>query len=352
MLATFEYFGKPFAIAGQLTPLKTHLSVEPSYSVEVDSRQVRLEARLVYQVRGARAFAMQVGLPGWELDDVAPRATFDVDRVAVEADKLVRVPLLQPTTGEVELILRCHRDLSPDTTQIDFDLPRAVADTVDPAQVMITPAADVSLHIREGDVIGLTRVRGDVTSSGGEENHDAILFRGNSGELRFAGDLHVESRSVVAEIRSRLTLDEKEATVEGVIQYSIGNEPLGELLFDVPNWVAAADHMQWELDGQPVIPTSDNQEGSVERTVRFRLRLAEKRQGKCRLSVRYPLHVEPLVPGQEMPLDVPLVMPAVTELATNELMVVTPDRVKVEQRENAWNVEPQKSDAQQSTCCD
>ena len=50
VLASFEYFGRPFSIAGQLTPLKTHLSVEPRYHIEVDSRQVRLEARLRYQV--------------------------------------------------------------------------------------------------------------------------------------------------------------------------------------------------------------------------------------------------------------------------------------------------------------
>jgi hypothetical protein len=349
VLASFEYFGKPFSIAGHLIPLKTHLSVEPSYSVEVDSRQVRLEARLVYQVRGAKAFALQVGLAGWELDDVAPRATFDVDRVAVETDKPLRIPLLQPTTGEVELILRCHRDLAPDTTQVEFDLPRAMADSVAPAQVMVTPAADVALEVREKDVIGLSRVRGDVPAAANDGERDAIAFRGTSGELRFAADLHVESRSVAAEVRSQLTIDEKETAVEEVINYTIGNEPLGELLFDVPNWGVGAEQMQWELDGQPVVPTTDDREAGIERTVRFRLPLAEKKQGKCRLLVRYPLHIAPLVAGQETPLDVPLVMPAVTELAANELSVVPAGHVKVEQRENAWNVEPHKAETSSAT---
>ena len=43
MLAGFEYFGQPFSITGHLAPRKTHLSVEPRYSVDVDAQRLRLE---------------------------------------------------------------------------------------------------------------------------------------------------------------------------------------------------------------------------------------------------------------------------------------------------------------------
>ena len=106
VLASFEYFGKPFSLAGRLVPLKTHTSVQPHYTVEIDGQRIRLQARLTYQVRGAKVFALEVAMPGWELDDVAPRHTFDVDRVAVEANRPLRLPLLQAATGEIELVLR------------------------------------------------------------------------------------------------------------------------------------------------------------------------------------------------------------------------------------------------------
>ena len=277
---------------------------------------------------------------------MAPRTTFDVDRVAVEAGKPLRVPLLQATTGEIELVLRCHHDLSPGATQLAFELPRAVADAIAPADVSVTPSADISLAVREGDLEGLTRVRGEGPPTTDSERVP-LAFRGQAGKLRFAADLQVESRSVVADIRSRLSIDDKAANVEETIDYTIHNEPLGELLFDVPGWLATADRIEWELDGQPVVPNRDDREASVERAVRFRLLLPEKRQGDCRLVIRYPLRVEPFVAGQELPIDVPLVMPAVTELTANELSVIAPRTCgsSSAKMRGTWNPRHQRAEA-------
>ncbi len=343
VLASFEYFGKPFSLAGRLVPLKTHTSVQPHYTVEIDGQRIRLQARLTYQVRGAKVFALEVAMPGWELDDVAPRHTFDVDRVAVEANRPLRVPLLQAATGEIELVLRAHRDLPSAVTQAVFDLPQPVADAIAPAHLVVVPAENVSLSVREPELVGLTRVRGETPAEG---SHD-MTFRGQTGELHFAADLQIETRTVAAKISSRLKLDRSSANVEETIEYTITNEPLGELLLDVPTWLATADRVQWRLDGLPVTPTSDGNESSIEHTTRFRVALPEKRQGKCRLSFEYPLRIDALTAGTALPLDVPLVMPAVTELTANELTVVASPDVKVEQRDSSWNVESLPKDGKQ-----
>ena len=157
VLSGFEYLEQPFAVSGHVAPLASHVTVEPQYSIDVDARQARLQARLKYKVRGAKAFAVELGLEGWELDDVAPRSTFDVDRMVVEAARPVRIPLLQATTGDIELVLNAHRDLPADATEVDFLLPRPIADSVAPTQVAVRAESNVSLSPRAESLVGLTR---------------------------------------------------------------------------------------------------------------------------------------------------------------------------------------------------
>ena len=48
-----------------------------------------------------------------------------------------------------------------------------------------------------------------------------ITFRGQTGELRFAADLQIETRTVAANIYSRLKIDRSSANVEETIEYTI-----------------------------------------------------------------------------------------------------------------------------------
>ncbi len=97
--------------------------------------------------------------------------------------------------GEIELRLRAHRDLGSAVTQTVFDLPQPVADATGPVQLVVVPAENVSLSVREPELVGLTRVRGDSSADGGRE----ITFRGQTGELHFAADLQIETRTVAGE---------------------------------------------------------------------------------------------------------------------------------------------------------
>src|SRR5262249_11435127 len=155
--------------------------------------------RLRYQIRGAKAMALAVSLPGWELDDVAPRSTFDVDRLTVEANKPVRVPLLQPSTGEIELILRAHRELPVDATRVEFELPHPTADAVAPPDVTITTAGDVAITVRDAELVGLARTN-SAAATGGGQSGGAIAFRGVADDMRFAADLSLAARGAAARI--------------------------------------------------------------------------------------------------------------------------------------------------------
>jgi hypothetical protein len=349
-VACFEYFSEPFSVAGHVLPLETHVSVDPEFNVAVNPQSARLEGRFKYQVRGAKAFALEIAIPGWELDDVTPRNLFDVDRMTVETDKPLRIPLLQPTTGEILLVLRAHRELAADATQIDFVLPRPVANDVGPAQLTVTPSTNVAITVREADLMGLVRARGDVASAVAAPNHRGDLaFRGQGAQSRFVGDLRVESRALSADIRGRLQLGDKEGQVEETLILTISHEPISDLLVDVPSWLDGAAGVQWQLDGQPITPTAAGTESNIERTVRLRVPFPEKRIGACTLVVRYPIQVDPLVAGASQTIKVPLVMPAMALIVNNELTVTSDAGLQVESRDDSWSVQSSAEDAGRGT---
>ncbi|HEY2837656.1 MAG TPA: hypothetical protein VGJ26_00795 [Pirellulales bacterium] len=356
IIAGFEYFGQPFAIEGRLQPRETHITVDPRYAVEVTSGQARLEARLTYHIRGAKAFAVEVDLPGWELDDAEPRNVFDADRVTVETGKPLVIPLLQPTTGEITLVLRAHRALPTDAKRVEFNLPRPKADAVAPVHLAVTPAENVSLTLGDGSLQGLTRERaGAIAASGAirpaAKGKQPLLFRGDSGELRFAAEMRVNSRVLWASVRSRLQLESERAAVEETIHFHVTNEPIDQLLLDAPRPVAElmeAGRLEISVDGTPLpaVPleadaaTSD--EGADQEMLqRLRVSLPAPLLGACQLTLKYPLDVEPFAPGVGVPINVPLVTPADAEVSESEFEVVTGPGLRVQSRDDRWTVEPQ-----------
>lgn len=348
IVAGFEYFGQPFLIEGRLLPRETHATVDPRYTVEVSPRLARLEARLTYHVRGAKAFAVEVDLQGWRLDDVEPRNVFDADRVTVETGKPLVIPLLQPTTGEITLVLRAHQDLAANVKRLEFDLPRLKADAVAPAHLVVIPAENVALAMGEGSLQGLTRERAAAvvpgTAKAATDGKQAMLFRGDSGELRFEADLRVQSRVLWAGIRSRLQVDAERATVTETINLRIANEPIEQILLDAPPAVAElmeAGRLEISVDGAPTpgVPLDDDSDS--ENVQRIRLSLPKPLLGPCQLVLKYPLDTEPFAPGVGVPINVPLVMPADAELSENEFEVYSAPGVKVQSRDDRWTVEPQ-----------
>lgn len=357
-VAGFEYFGQPFTIDGRLLPRETHITVDPRYSVDVTPRQVRLEARLTYHVRGAKAFAVDLALPGWELDDVEPRNVFDADRVTVEDGKPLTIPLQQPTTGEITLVLRAHRELAEGAKRVEFDLPRPKADAVSPAHLMVSTADNVVLTLGEGSLQGLARERAGAGANGAtprpaSKGKQPLLYRGDGAEMRFAAELRVQSRVLWANVHSRLHLAADRATVDETINFQITNEPVDQLLLDAPRAVVElmeAGHLEIAVDGAaiPAVPldsdatTQNGAASGIEQDPlrRLRLSLPAPLLGACQVTLKYPLDVEPFAPGVGVPLNVPLVMPVDAELSENDFEVVTEPGVKAQSRDDRWTVDP------------
>ena len=116
--AGFDYFAQPCSLTARLVAKKTRINVEPEYLLLVDADQVRLEAKLKYAVRGAKTFALDVALPGWELDEVGPENLVAVDGVASSGAGFYSIPLAA-TVGEdsSRSASARHRPIPPATSR-------------------------------------------------------------------------------------------------------------------------------------------------------------------------------------------------------------------------------------------
>jgi hypothetical protein len=109
LLAAFEYVGQPCSLAARVVARRSRISVDPEYVYHVDAYESRLEAKLRYSIRGAKVFSLGLEMPGWDVDDVGPASVVDLKSVAVDEAGHLRIPLTQPTVGEVEITLRARR---------------------------------------------------------------------------------------------------------------------------------------------------------------------------------------------------------------------------------------------------
>ena len=183
--AGFDYFAQPCSLTARLVPKRTRINVEPEYLLLVDSDQVRLEAKLKYTVRGAKTFALDVGLPGWELDEVGPENLVAVDGVATAGSNIYSIPLQQPSSGQFEVRLRAHRPIPPGATSLAVTLPQPQASAPESALIAVLPADNVELIPNSKAMVGLVRQQVAAPLELPRATRAALLSqRGEQGRLR------------------------------------------------------------------------------------------------------------------------------------------------------------------------
>jgi hypothetical protein len=188
VVAGFEYAGQPYQLSARLAARKTRLSVEPEYVLSVERDRVRLDGKLAYAIRGARASALELSMPGWELDDVGPDATVAVAGVS-RGPRGVTLPLTRPMTGAVEVRIRAHLPLAADAKSFSAVLPRPCADSVRPALLAVAAADDVELTPLSEKISGLQRRRDVPPPKLAAGQQPPLYYRATGEEVVYAAEL-------------------------------------------------------------------------------------------------------------------------------------------------------------------
>lgn len=336
MAAVFEYFGRTFSLNARIAPRETRVTVEPSYTIDVTSRRVYLEAKLGYRVGGAKVFTLDADFLDWQIDEVGPPELIDVEAIVVGKGGPLSMPLLEPSTGDFELTVRAHRDLPEGATSLELWVPRPVAGVVGPASWTVRAADNVELAPRDASHAGLLRqTRGDARRFAGERA--AWTYSTDAVDAKFTADYRVLSRTVRVRSKAEAELNAAGGVVQQ-LNYVVAREPIDALEFDVPARLAEDEKLQLRT-GDDVLPWVVIDEGNEEarKPTRIRVNLPQARIGTFDLTASFPLPLErPALPASTA-VTVPLLIPLDGELADNELRLTPDADVVVQHVDEAWS---------------
>lgn len=340
VVAGFEYSTQPYLLSARLVPRKTRVSVDPKYVLLVERDEVRLESKLTYTIRGAKIATLDLTMPGWELDEVGPDSLVAVDGVTQNAGA-VAIPLVQPSSGTLELLVRAHRAIPAETKSLSIPLPQPQGGSIGPASVAVVAADNVDLTPNTQAIEGLVRQRIAPPMKLPERQQDPLYYRGAGGAAVFSADFHVYSQRITVDVASLVTLDDRMAEVEQRLSYSVAYEPVDRLSIAVPRELAATKRIQVLYDGKPLEAVAAGDEligADAAAPVSMRVVLPGPRVGTCELLLQYTVPVNEPTPQRSSTLALPLPMPEDGKISANGLVVKSARNTRVSPRKGPWTV--------------
>ena len=348
LVAGFEYFSQPCSLPARVIPRTTRVRVEPEYLLSIGARQASLEARLRYSVRGAKVFSFEIRMHGWEVEAINPSNVVDVDAIVVSDQGIVSIPLLQPTTGQVELVLKARCELGEQAKEVALELPVPEATSQTPSTLIVLADDNVELTVLTEKLSGLTPMQIAPRVKLPVRQQAPLYFRGEADPALFAAALEVHVQEIASRVASVVQLESAGGRVEQALSYRVEYEPIDKLTLAVPRRLAQPGAMQISFEGQSLslvaVTTDAAAEDTPSETVLMRAALPQARIGNCELLVSFPLTTPEVMPQQSIDLRVPLVMPVDTVLEGNQVLVQPAPGLRVSHRKGAWSeTEPEQT---------
>ncbi|HVW38520.1 MAG TPA: hypothetical protein VHB99_14495, partial [Pirellulales bacterium] len=338
----FEYFRQPCALPAQISPQETVIGVDPHYLVHVSADKLQLDARLAYKVSGAKAFALQINLPGWEVDATSitvrsgaqssgaaetlrPDLT-GATQIVAKPGEPISIPLKPAVLGRVEVALKAQRKIAEGAQSIEFELPQPVAASQGSAELTVLADQNIELTPRDSEFVGLQRQQRGAEWSAPPEalpgptrppgHSEPLIYRGESQGAKFAADFRIRPRQISVEVFTAAALKESGAVrVDQTFSYRIQYEPAETLTVEIPQ--VLFDEQQFkafqyeqeqpiggELSWEPIADEDAEQDKSPEarplRRVRFKLH--QPALGLATLKIEYVFNGESLMRETSVPL--------------------------------------------------
>jgi hypothetical protein len=335
LLAAFEYVGRQSSLPARVAPRRTHISVEPEYVYHVDQYETRLEARLKYSIRGAKVYSVELDLPGWIVEEIGPPTIVDTKTLAPGEDARLIVPLLEPTNGDIELILNARRAHSSNPDDLEINLPALVADSPKPATVAILPADNVELETRSANLVALSP---QGIPSGLQlplRRQPPLVFRAERAGAKYVGGLTVQPRKTAVRVATTAQVKRDRIEVEERFNYQVLYEPIDRLHLVAPASFGPPKNWQVMLGDRRLTPQAVASNEDLTESTRFQIALLSPRLGQIELVSRY---VIPVAPEQNTraSLEIPLPMPLEGELTANALVIEAEHGLRVDVRAGSW----------------
>ncbi len=334
LTAGFEYFGQPAVLPARVVPRKTRLSVDPQYNYRVGAAQTELEARLKYTIRGSRVFKFDLDLPGWEIDSISPEERIDANSIVSTMTGSLTVPLLQPATGEFELVIKAHRPNQLNKNVIEWMLPEPRADVHGPADIFIIPAENVDLSPLVDKLIGLNP--GTASALPADAPTTTLSYRAEQNRARFRAEMTVHQQAISADCDAQILIRPRVTEVVQRFDYRIRYEPLDRITLDVPLALLDDPTLQFTVSGETAEPHEVGEPPSADRrTIELPIKPTT---GVVRVEVHFRKAQAIPTNAASQGIDIPLIAPLGARISKNEATIEGEPGIRIEQREGPWSV--------------
>jgi len=336
LLAAFEYVGQPCSLTARVAPRRTRIVVDPEYIYHVDAQQTRLEARLKYSIRGAKVFSVDLDMPGWEIEEIGPSSLVDFESAVTGEDGPLRIPLQQPTAGDIEITLRARRPHASDPSALELQLPALADAAVGPATVAIVPEDNIQLTTKTAQLVALSPQRAPPDLYLPPRRQDALIFRAERSSAKYVADMIVHAQKIAVQVSNAATISRAGVNVEQRFAYQVFYEPVTRLHFAVPRRLAAPNGFEMFVDGEPVSVELVADDQDANDSMRMQLTLSEPRIGLLEVVGRSRLPADELQAATTLPFDIPLAMPLEGEFSGNTLVIDCEAGFRAELRDEDW----------------
>lgn len=354
LLAAFEYYGQPCSLSVRVVEAKSRVSVEPEYRLLVDADRVTLKGKLRYRIRAAAIGALDVDLPGWELEDGGPDNLIAFDGVIGRSGS-VSLPLLQRPMGPVEVTIRATRKIAGDVKTLLLELPRPRGDLRAPATVAVLPADNVELTPTPKDMVGLAAQQAapsmDLSAERADRQQEPRYYRAEPDKAVFAALFRVQPQKIGVSVTTQVTLDEQKAQVRETLAYTVAYKRQDQWTLEIPRSLAGPTQIEVFVDNKPQVPVDlpdPGRQTNAADPVRKQLRLAPGCLGSCEVVIQYSVDLKDLRPNTSIAATIPLVMPVEGELTGNKVLVAAQEGLRVQTLAGRWTPgeSPPPQDAQ------
>ena len=300
--AAFIYWRQPATLKTTILRRETRIRVDPVYKITVQPNRLLMEATLKYNVDGARVLNLPIDLSDWLVDEVGPDNLVDVENLRYDQVRPFTIPLTQATEGKLEITLRAHRTHEGQNGPVTFSVPRPEANVLNPAQVWVVPADNVSLIPRQEALLGLIRQQIPSDTVGGSR---ALYYRAEAPQAEFVADLLVHSRRVTVETDAHVTVGQRSSEVRQRLNYRVEYEPMAGAALVVPPGV---DLQEVSLNGRKidyVLLSSEDGSAALAHVVLP----TQSQLGSFQLLARYRFNHDPVGVDRSVLLTLPLLKP-------------------------------------------
>ena len=293
--AGFDYFTQPCSLTARLVAKKTRINVEPEYVLLVDADQVRLEAKLKYTVRGAKTFALEVALPGW---DAGRSGTGEPGgrrrRGGRGRGDCIPFPCCNRRRGNSRCASVRIGSIPPGATSLSRDAAAAAGQRPGVGDPRGAAGRQRGADSRQqGDGGPGPAARGRPAGASAASTGAAVLSQRARASAVFAADIRRHAQRISVDASGQVMLEEQGVRVEQKLAYLVSYEPVDHFLIEVPRSLAGSGRLELFHDGRPVSAVALPESGdNPAAPVRMRIALPKACIGLCRLTARYRLALQ------------------------------------------------------------